>query len=239
MEVVATWTGGQADALRQALRMTNESFAERLGVAVRTVANWRSRSDIIPAVMTQQILDTALAQAPELARAQFQQLLADRERNRALVTASALSSAPEDAASLLEWLTTSDTSDEAISSLDRLTSALAEAHTQVTPGTILAEVRQLQRTAQKLLLDGRHRHGQARQLLRINGELLAHQSLLLSDLDDYQAADDRGRTALICLREAGASQAAAWYVLAKSARWQGRNLQAADLASQGLEHGSP
>jgi 8-oxo-dGTP diphosphatase len=38
MQVIASWTGGQADALRQALRMTNESFADHLGVAVRTVA---------------------------------------------------------------------------------------------------------------------------------------------------------------------------------------------------------
>ena len=38
MEVIASWTGRHADALRQALRMTNESFAEHLGVAVRTVA---------------------------------------------------------------------------------------------------------------------------------------------------------------------------------------------------------
>jgi 8-oxo-dGTP diphosphatase len=41
MQVIATWTGGDADLLRQSLRMTNESFAEYLGVAVRTVANWR------------------------------------------------------------------------------------------------------------------------------------------------------------------------------------------------------
>ena len=69
MEVVATWTGGQADALRQALRMTNEAFAERLGVAVRTVAYWRHRSDVVPRPVMQGILDTALAQAPEQARA--------------------------------------------------------------------------------------------------------------------------------------------------------------------------
>jgi DNA-binding transcriptional regulator YiaG len=41
MQVIATWTGGDADLLRQSLRLTNESFAEYLGVAVRTVANWR------------------------------------------------------------------------------------------------------------------------------------------------------------------------------------------------------
>jgi len=39
MQVIASWTGSHADALRQSLRMTNESFVEYLDVAVRTVAN--------------------------------------------------------------------------------------------------------------------------------------------------------------------------------------------------------
>ena len=64
-DVVAAWTGRHADALRQALRMTNERFAEHLGVAVRTVANWRARPDVVPMPGTQEILDAALAQATE------------------------------------------------------------------------------------------------------------------------------------------------------------------------------
>ena len=43
MQVITSWTGGQADALRQALRMTNESFGEHLGVAARTVANMEAQ----------------------------------------------------------------------------------------------------------------------------------------------------------------------------------------------------
>jgi transcriptional regulator with XRE-family HTH domain len=38
MNVVASWTGARADALRQALRMTIEDFAGHLGVAARTAA---------------------------------------------------------------------------------------------------------------------------------------------------------------------------------------------------------
>ena len=48
MQVIELWTGGDADLLRQSLRMTNESFAEYLGVAVRTVACWRKQAEIIP-----------------------------------------------------------------------------------------------------------------------------------------------------------------------------------------------
>ena len=238
-EVVASWTGGQADALRQALRMTNESFAERLGIGVRTVAYWRNRPDLVPRPAMQEILDAALARAPEPARALFLQLTAEREHSSAQVAAVALPSAPDDFASLKDWLTQTDTSDEAISSLDRLAAALAEAHTQVAPATVLAEVRQLQHSAQNLLRSDRQRPSQTRELLRINGSLLAHQSLLLSDLKDYPTAENCGYTALLCQREAGASQVTGWYVLAKAARWQRHYLQAADLARQGLQHSSP
>jgi DNA-binding transcriptional regulator YiaG len=46
MDVIQEWTGRHAHALRKALRMTNEAFAEHLGTAVRTVA--RSRRPQIP-----------------------------------------------------------------------------------------------------------------------------------------------------------------------------------------------
>src|ERR1700722_4034462 len=71
MQVVATWTGSSADALRQALRMTNESYAEHLGVAVRTVAYWRKKSETVPQAAIQEILDAALDRAPDRAKAQF------------------------------------------------------------------------------------------------------------------------------------------------------------------------
>jgi len=48
MDAVTTWSGSRADALRRALRMTNEAFAEHLGVAARTVAYWRGRADVVP-----------------------------------------------------------------------------------------------------------------------------------------------------------------------------------------------
>ncbi|HEV8275672.1 MAG TPA: hypothetical protein VGQ26_08245 [Streptosporangiaceae bacterium] len=80
MDVITLWTGARADALRQALRMTNEAFAERLGVAVRTVAYWRQRSGSVPQPAMQEALDTALAQASAPAQAQFWLILAEREQ---------------------------------------------------------------------------------------------------------------------------------------------------------------
>jgi DNA-binding transcriptional regulator YiaG len=98
MDVVTSWTGARADALRQALRMTNEAFAERLGVAVRTVAYWRQRPGSVPQPAMQEALDTLLAQAPELARAQFRLIVTEREQGQAslAVTLTAASLWPTD-----------------------------------------------------------------------------------------------------------------------------------------------
>ena len=180
-DLVATWTGWHANALRQALRMTNEEFAEHLDVAVRTVAYWRTRPEMVPRQGMQQILDVALQQAPELARAQFRRLLA--EHDSAEPHGAAIASASGDPASLTEWLTATSTSDEEIDRIDRAVAALAEAHPLTPAAVLLTDARQLQAKIQRLLTDGRPRHRQERELLRVNGAVLAHMSLLLSDLN--------------------------------------------------------
>ena len=75
MQVVSTWTGRQADALRKALRMTKEQFADHLGVSPRTVAYWRKRPDMTPVTRYQDVLDTALDQASDRAKALFAALI--------------------------------------------------------------------------------------------------------------------------------------------------------------------
>jgi hypothetical protein len=79
MQVITKWTGGHADALRQSLRMTNESFAESLCVAVRTVAYWREKPEITPNPKIQEALDVALERAPDRAKAQFSLLVGEAE----------------------------------------------------------------------------------------------------------------------------------------------------------------
>jgi hypothetical protein len=80
MQVVAAWTAGYADTLRRALRMTNESYAEYLGVTVRTVAYWRKNPEMIPQQRNQEILDTALERSADRAKAQFAQLIGEAAR---------------------------------------------------------------------------------------------------------------------------------------------------------------
>ena len=142
----------------------------------------------------------------------------------------------QDAAGLTAWVTGSSVSDEAIAGLDRAAARVAESHGQAAPVVVLAEARQVLASVEGLLRAGRVRHRQERELLRINGTLLAHVGLLLSDLGDDAGSEEYGNAALAYLREAGASQAAAWYVLAKIARWRHRYGRAADLAQAGLGH---
>jgi transcriptional regulator with XRE-family HTH domain len=75
MEPVLEWTGHLACALQRALRMSNEVFAEHLGVAARTVSTWHQKPHRIPNSEIQQALDTALEQASETAQARFERLV--------------------------------------------------------------------------------------------------------------------------------------------------------------------
>ncbi|MEU0097270.1 MULTISPECIES: NUDIX hydrolase [Streptomyces] len=71
MEVVDVWTGQLACTLQSALRMTNESFANRLGISSRTVATWHSDPDVIPRPEMQQLLDSVHEDAPAAVRKRF------------------------------------------------------------------------------------------------------------------------------------------------------------------------
>lgn len=57
-EVVDEWTGRHASALQHALRMSQEAFAEKLGVSRRAVTSWHEKPDSIIRPELQQLLDT-------------------------------------------------------------------------------------------------------------------------------------------------------------------------------------
>lgn len=81
MQVIARWTGAHAQALQQALRLTNESFAEQLCIAVRTVAYWHEKPRTTPKPAIQEALDAALEHAPDRAKAQFSLLVGEAENS--------------------------------------------------------------------------------------------------------------------------------------------------------------
>ncbi|MFY1593436.1 hypothetical protein [Micromonospora sp. WMMD737] len=68
---VGQWTGRLACALQASAGMTNEGFADWLGIAVRTVAYWHSRPDTVPGNANQELLHTALKRLPAGAQSRF------------------------------------------------------------------------------------------------------------------------------------------------------------------------
>ncbi|MFD8379069.1 NUDIX hydrolase [Streptomyces sp. NPDC059679] len=81
MDVIELWNGRYACLLQSALRLTNEQFADRLGIAVRTVAAWHSDSAVVPRREMQQLLDTVHEQAPSAARQRFALLVTNERRS--------------------------------------------------------------------------------------------------------------------------------------------------------------
>jgi DNA-binding transcriptional regulator YiaG len=253
-QVVASWTGGQADLLRQSLRMTCESFAEYLGVVVRTVAYWRKRPETIPKAAIQEALDTALERAPDRVKAQFA-LLAERGKRTDRVdssesldphafvpAASSPSSAlavprqripADDIDDLLARFTVTSIGEDAIQQIEQATISLAESHTQAPARKLLNQVIPLHQRVRSLL-EGRLRLSEQRELYRIESLLLSHACLLLGDLNENTLAERYGMAGLAFAREAGSDQAVAMTVLAKTFRWQKRLTESMDMARRGF-----
>ncbi len=80
---VTRWTGRHANALRQSQRLTQEGFAQVLGVALRTVAKWCAQPSVVPHPEMQRALDTLLSRSTPEQRFRFAQL--SRESAQRLV----------------------------------------------------------------------------------------------------------------------------------------------------------
>lgn len=65
------WTGRKAAWLQDAFEMTQEEFAGKLGVSVRSVAAWRANPNMTPQPETQRILDTTYGMAGDAVRRRF------------------------------------------------------------------------------------------------------------------------------------------------------------------------
>ncbi len=150
-----------------------------------------------------------------------------------------LGCAPDDAHSVIAWVVASNTSDDAIEQMDRAAVYLAEVHAQVPARRVLSEVLALNREVHALLRGGRQRFRQARRLLEVHSRLMAHACLLLGDLGRGRAAREYGTAALLLAQEADADEAVAWSVQAKTARWAGGFVQAAEFARRGFEVSGP
>src|SRR5882757_2888926 len=82
-ELHEQWTGQSARLLRtRALRLSVRDFAARLGIPYRTVSKWEQAGENrVPRPHMQAILDTALEQSDDAAKARFAQSLHPKDSN--------------------------------------------------------------------------------------------------------------------------------------------------------------
>ena len=81
--VIRQWTGREANALRCAMRMSERTFAEHLGISARAVARWaKLGADTVPRPYMQAILDTALAQVDDATQRRFHAFLSGADAGR-------------------------------------------------------------------------------------------------------------------------------------------------------------
>ena len=146
---------------------------------------------------------------------------------------------PDDASSVTAWVAATNTTDDAIEEMDRAATYLAEVHAQIPARKVLGEVLALNRDVHTLLRSGRQRLRQTRRLLQIHSRLMAHACVLLGDLGRAQTAREYGTAALLLAQEAEADEAIAWSVQAKTARWTGGFVEAAEFARRGFEVSAP
>ncbi|MGW1015614.1 NUDIX hydrolase [Streptomyces niveus] len=71
MEIADRWTGRTARLLQNAFRMTNDEFAERLGISTRTVVRWHASPALEPRTEMQQLLDMTYERADDSVRKRF------------------------------------------------------------------------------------------------------------------------------------------------------------------------
>jgi transcriptional regulator with XRE-family HTH domain len=148
---------------------------------------------------------------------------------------SSLEKIPE----LVAWVTSTNTTDDAIEQIAHAAVYLAEAHSQIPPQMVLAGVLQAHQQARDCLRGGKQRFRQTRELLRIDSELLAHACILLGDLGQDVKAAEYGTAALVLAQEVGTDEAIARTAQAKTARWQKKYVESAEAARRGFEVSVP
>jgi hypothetical protein len=151
------------------------------------------------------------------------------ELSEAAITAEALD--------LAAWLETTNIGSGTIGYLAASTKRLNVDYARRPPLEVLAEAFKLQRRTVALIRGGHQRLSQTQTLVKIAAELFALIGLLSGDVGRYPAADAYGYTAWTCAEEADSDTARALVLSAqsKTARWENKFGEAAELARRGFE----
>lgn len=145
-----------------------------------------------------------------------------------------MTSVAEASGDLASWAEATNIGDTSLAMLTEVPTQLATRYLHDDPGTVFLQTARA-RERVVTLLQGRQHPRQTRDLFVIAGRLSALLSWIAGDLSRPWEAWTHGRTALVCaeLAEHDGTRALGFAGLSKTAFWQGRYADAADLAEQG------
>jgi transcriptional regulator with XRE-family HTH domain len=232
--VVSEWDGSTAKALRKALRMSQERFAEHLGVGVRTVRDWEAAGlKLIPIMVHQETLDTALERASAEQRRRFESLCRD-QRTQQMPDVSQYQPGELPTDEFTAPLVSADTSEQIIAHIGRhgrLSTGLVTAVEDFT--NVLAEVNSA--TRPDVLI----------------GPVASHADLILTWLDrsmseanrrrlDVAATESHIQTAILAFLSGERTIARRYFAVARSVADESGNpmLVAQTLAASSVLHSS-
>lgn len=215
------WTPARVHALRAALRLTQEEFAERLRAAPRTVRNWEQGRHP-PGLALQRALDDALTGASTDEQERFSVTLAvgggaapkelehQTDRRDALQAIGALLGASYvESLELARRTEASDLGPVTLSQLDEAVEQLGLDYLH-TPPNELFEKAHAWRQYVTDLLQGRHTLSERRRLYAVAGWLSALLGHLSYDLGHSAAAETHCSVALQLAGEVGPAGLAGW-----------------------------
>jgi hypothetical protein len=220
------------------MRMTNESFAERLGVAVRSVANWEAKPDMVPAPAAQEILDAVLQMAT-----------ADVQRRFALLQANpgpARLELPSGSSHEVDFMASAHESamDAALHS-GRVSDALGPMQSDVTsiarryphrgPVIAFAEARRLRNLACQMA-ERTRRPRELADIYMVAGASSALMASIAFDLGQWDAARSLAQSATQYADIAGHTSLESWTwgLQATLANWRGDLPAALDAFDRGM-----
>ncbi|MGW5364440.1 hypothetical protein [Actinopolymorpha pittospori] len=245
VDVVETWDGRRAKALRLALRLPIDAFAAQLGVVPRTVSKWESQPGMVPTPELLRALDVALERASRRDQVRFGMLLVSSETAKPEATSAG--HAPQQSGDIDELLASaahstvldagrigSKVGDEVLGHLFEHVWALSRDYTE---RPLLEEFSEFQliREQATALLDRTRRPSELADLHVIVGESTALMASIGFDLGRWNDAAKLARASTMYAETAGHASLEAWTLglQATLAFWAGQP----DTALAHIEHG--
>ena len=237
MAVIEQWTGARATALRQAMRLTNEAFASKLGVSVRAVAKWSAQPHVTLSPDSQQMLDTVLDQLADQDRERFWVLVAPAKppllQPATNVSEWILLAAAESSADAL--LRSGRVSANALPGLIQHVMLIARNYDNESRLSAFRHALAMRNVAVKLA-DNTHRPSELSDIYLALGQLNALMASLTFDLGNWLATAPMARAASHYAELAGHTSLQAWTagLEATLAFWEGRGPESLELVEAGL-----